>query len=1512
MVFSLKYLIYAIDRISVRGCKMSDRTMILSLTIVILLLGTNLLVLPQGRIEILNGEIEVDRLTGKDQQDISTVRYTPKILNFTVNDQSEFEIFEEESDQVFIFHNDDGGLRLVTDEADLDIFGIHTTDLPIYVETFTLNSGSILKPQSSDSLEVYARNFIMHDGSTIVLSGLGLEVVGKGEDGENADWSGGGGGGGGSYGNTGGDGGDGPRWGGGDGGEGGDQHGSGNGFQISIGSKGGNGGDADTDGGSGGNGGGNILIHAENIYINGTIEANGIKGGNSGDNGDVGGGGGGGSGGGIMLVGNDVLLGSGCIIDARGGNGGNSGNTFVNWGESGGGGGGGSGGRVKVFFEDSAVDDSLDGVNVSGGAGGIPGTATQPSRVGEKGDDGAVGTYESLNQEFDFPLEYLPTGSYLSKPFDTNNTSPHYDSISFETETPLGTEVLIYTQTASSSNDDPDEPGQWGNWSEAYAGSPEQITSENKRWIRFKVDLVNTGLDLHTTPILKNIKIEYHLHEATFGLMAEITNQTLNPAIDETTEYAFTFQDDDLHPLSVFQGKMVLKETFSGEEKVLLNGSIMNEDNADFKIVSPGQYRLSFHLSPEPYIMDGIWQFYFEVYDGNTDKLIIDDTSGLYQLDITTNYSPFIDPDSLSLSSSIIPIPGAHSTDISFQLEDQDPYPPNNFTFTLKIKMVNGSAEYFLINQEKPGNVEELSIENTRAGYLISYEFDPNDLVEPGEYGMYIKVADDHGVESIIDPDMSDVILNLRNNNPPSPPTWILPDQTAEQTPRIVWDTAVDLDEDPLTYYIQIGSFSTGNDILLMKSTGTNNFYDITKPLPHGNYYIQVWSKDMDFFSIVHEEVLSIMEDINSPPSPPTSIDPKHTKETLPNIQWSGAYDIDGDNLTYFIQIGTGPGKDDVLNKRTTGEEARYQMEKPLVRGNDYYIRLWSHDGVLESYPSDHMFRVLTQSNHRPYPPTSLEPKKTGDPTPLIFWTEGYDEDEDTLSYYIRIGTEEGNGNIIDWTPTGESTYFQVVQNLSYRTYYVSIRCEDPDGLVSEILTGIITITVEGNIPPTAPTQVEPTFTPERYPSLSWSGATDENPKDVNNLFYFIQIGSEPEGNQYLSWQVTMTNSYNVTSYLPDGIYYVQIRTSDGIKNSSTYYHKLYVGKLEPFVEFMDEQLEVVKGGQYKVMLNISNRGTIQDQLTLNLKDIDNVQISLKGKMNYTLEPGQGLSLEMTITIMETFDHKAAGNQLDVTLTSVSGDTSRSILPLVKEKKETDSQALHQNNWFWIILVILLLLLILLIVIVRRRNRWEDGGVDYTDTVAVDGLASRGRKRRRPEGVTRISDTPLMDPKAKRVSMAIYNAERAQLPSSSKPDLMALPASTQNLPEIHIPGKTVGYGMSKGARQIKALPQQSSVRNIDLRSPISMPGDITKDDGAKSTKEFFEILEKDQEPQKKEKKMDLEVKVEVELPKDNKEEEIPMVEAVEIIDPEPVPAPPEIPPDSPPPGVEKKSPPPPP
>lgn len=260
----------------------------------------------------------------------------------------------------------------------------------------TITGGAVVTSAVGQKIQINATGTVTIDaGSGIDVTGTGNSALGQGGNGQSSGTgclgqqaSGGGGGGHGAVGGAGGT--DGYV-----GGAGGGTYDNPN-DPIQLGSKGGDGGAAASGGGFGGLGGGAVIIKANQVILNGYINANGSKGGPGGPAGgcncsvnrDGTGGGGGGSGGAVNI--NVKKFDFNGSIQANGGDGGDEWNS----GGFDGSGGGGGGGMVFVYYTERTGSGTIDvngggpgvlacGVGVPGGSGsGTTGSIVNPCTLG--------------------------------------------------------------------------------------------------------------------------------------------------------------------------------------------------------------------------------------------------------------------------------------------------------------------------------------------------------------------------------------------------------------------------------------------------------------------------------------------------------------------------------------------------------------------------------------------------------------------------------------------------------------------------------------------------------------------------------------------------------------------------------------------------------------------------------------------------------------------------------------------------------------------------------------------------------------------------------------------------------------------------------------------------------------------------------------------------------------------------------------------------------------------------
>ena len=96
-----------------------------------------------------------------------------------------------------------------------------------------------------------------------------------------------------------------------------------------------------------------------------------------------------------------------------------------------------------------------------------------------------------------------------------------------------------------------------------------------------------------------------------------------------------------------------------------------------------------------------------------------------------------------------------------------------------------------------------------------------------------------------------------------------------------------------------------------------------------------------------------------------------------------------------------------------------------------YYIQVRSYDGLDYSPVTEQILNLTsTSSNTKPTPPKTHSPESTTDQQPTITWSGAEDADNDTLKYYIQIGTEEYSNDILPWAFVGKNQQVLLESNM--------------------------------------------------------------------------------------------------------------------------------------------------------------------------------------------------------------------------------------------------------------------------------------------------------------------------------------------------------------------------------------------------------------------------------------------------------------------------------------------------
>ena len=379
---------------------------------------------------------------------------------------------------------------------------------------------------ATGDLTLYVNTLRVEQGTAILANDLASGGLGVGGSTTTSSSGRNDGGGGGGHGGAGGSGG------GTNGGSGGSTYGNG----TERGSQGGTVSSSYHNTANGGKGGGYIRIFADQVFVNGTIQANGGDGDAgsqaSSGTGAGGSGGGGGSGGSIFIRANSVSVGNGGQIKADGGDGGDGANGAQNgpgFGmyDGGDGGGGGGGGRIVISTQTSGYSNSGT-VNALGGSGGSKGLKYGTGVDGIDGSGGSngvvnTGTWSGYISSGNATAN---NGTFTTNPLQTQTSQPSSAYITHSAAVPSDaalTATYRYTMNGTGSS--------WSEWSDWLPLSLSGEWVPRHQWLQIEYTFTRSGT---TSPELSSMSVQHTSWTTLTGADFRYDGQPLQPALAST------------------------------------------------------------------------------------------------------------------------------------------------------------------------------------------------------------------------------------------------------------------------------------------------------------------------------------------------------------------------------------------------------------------------------------------------------------------------------------------------------------------------------------------------------------------------------------------------------------------------------------------------------------------------------------------------------------------------------------------------------------------------------------------------------------------------------------------------------------------------------------------------------------------------------------------------------------------------------------------------------------------
>ena len=163
----------------------------------------------------------------------------------------------------------------------------------------------------------------------------------------------------------------------------------------------------------------------------------------------------------------------------------------------------------------------------------------------------------------------------------------------------------------------------------------------------------------------------------------------------------------------------------------------------------------------------------------------------------------------------------------------------------------------------------------------------------------------------------------------------------------------------------------------------------------------------------------------NYPPSFHGKAYPSVVASSTPHFYWDDAFDEENDLLFYRVMIM----KNDLqwTNWIDIGERTFYDVSNDVTLDPDWYIlRINVTDNIGGYDLFDHPFKIIDQGT----PPPDDIPRASNMYTSSSDFTIEWDDSPSwafmNITYWIRIGTRDWKGDVLDWTPIGSDPMFSI------------------------------------------------------------------------------------------------------------------------------------------------------------------------------------------------------------------------------------------------------------------------------------------------------------------------------------------------------------------------------------------------------------------------------------------------------------------------------------------------------
>ncbi len=256
-------------------------------------------------------------------------------------------------------------------------------------------------------------------------------------------------------------------------------------------------------------------------------------------------------------------------------------------------------------------------------------------------------------------------------------------------------------------------------------------------------------------------------------------------------------------------------------------------------------------------------------------------------------------------------------------------------------------------------------------------------------------------------------------NEPPSVPNPLLPSGTAQELqPELVADPAVDPEGGPLVYLFEVYDGEETEDLVASGQSNTPSFVVDVILADGGVYNWRVAAvDDQGTQSGFSQSLVFTVDASNAIPGPPTILSPEDGDRVVEGpvvLLWRNSVDLDGDVVTYEVEVATTKEFDEVVFSLSEIPEQDVETSIEIEGLDDdatYFARVRGHDGRGAGLHANVSFSI-NLDNQAPTAPEALSPEpedkpEAGQDVELVV-ENAVDPDGDALTYTFRVFDLDG------------------------------------------------------------------------------------------------------------------------------------------------------------------------------------------------------------------------------------------------------------------------------------------------------------------------------------------------------------------------------------------------------------------------------------------------------------------------------------------------------------------------